>query len=320
MEKDTVMRENLFFAAERIRKKEEYVRSYLRRHPEESGIVFCATRRIADTLWKSLSSEGFPAARYHEGLTEKRQLLELEAFDGGQSRVMIAADAFSFETEKRDIRFVIHYNMPLSVEDYCREAGYAGMDHERAECILLFSRQDIAIDRMLLRKRRNDGLFTEAEWDSLRRADETRLQKMIAYCTEDHCLRVFLLEYYGEKQEENCGNCSFCCGTALPDDLKKESSYPEGELGKTGPKVRPVDTLEDRQKELFEHLRILRREIASEKKVPPYIVFSDRTLADMCRKLPHTEAELLQVNGVGDYKLEHYGARFLEILCRFDAA
>ena len=320
MEKDIVMKENLFFAVEQTRKKEEFVRSYLQRHPEESGIVFCATRRIADTLWKNLSTEGFPAARYHEGMTEKRRLLEMETFAGDRSRVMITTGASGMETEKKNIRFVIHYNMPLSPEDYCREAGYAGRDNETAECIILFSRQDIAIDRMLLRNRRNDGRFTEEEWDSLRRADETRMQKMIAYCTEDHCFRAFLLDYFGEKDKESCGNCSFCLGTATTDAREKEGFLPEGERGKTGPKVRPVDTLEDRQKELFEQLRILRREIASEKKIPPYIVFSDRTLADMCRKIPRTEAELLDVNGVGEYKLEHYGAQFLEILRDFDAA
>lgn len=320
MEKDIVMKENLFFAVEQTRKKEEFVRSYLQRHPEESGIVFCATRRIADTLWKNLSTEGFPAARYHEGMTEKRRLLEMEAFAGDRSRVLITTGESGLETEKRDIRFVIHYNMPLSVEVYCREAGYAGMDHEKAECILLFSRQDIAIDRMLLRKRRDDGRSAEEEWEPLRRSDETRLQAMTAYCTEEHCCRAFLLDYFGEKHEESCGNCSVCCSTATQDDWKKGNPFPEGERGKTGPKVRPVDTLEDRQKELFEQLRILRREIASEKKIPPYIVFSDRTLADMCRKIPRTEAELLDVNGVGEYKLEHYGARFLGILRDFDAA
>ncbi len=320
MEKDIVMKENLFFAVEQTRKKEEFVRSYLQRHPEESGIVFCATRRIADTLWKNLSTEGFPAARYHEGMTEKRRLLEMETFAGDRSRVMITTGASGMETEKKNIRFVIHYNMPLSPEDYCREAGYAGRDNETAECIILFSRQDIAIDRMLLRNRRNDGRYTEEEWDSLRRADETRMQKMIAYCTEDHCFRAFLLDYFGENYEESCGNCSFCLSTATQDDWKKGCPFPEGERGKTGPKVRPADTLEAGQRELFEQLRILRREIASEKKIPPYIVFSDRTLADMCRKIPRTEAELLDVNGVGEYKLEHYGAQFLEILRDFDAA
>lgn len=320
MEKDIVMRENLFFAVEQTRKKEEYVRSYLLGHPEESGIIFCATRRIADTLWKSLSMEGFPASRCHEGMTEKRRQLEMESFAEDRSRVMITTEASGMETEKREIRFVLHYNMPLSLEDYCREAGYAGRDNETAECIILFSRQDIAIDRMLLRHRRNDGRFTQEEWDSLRRADETRMQKMIAYCTEDHCFRAFLLDYFGENYEESCGNCSFCLGRAMTDAWKKESPFPEGERGKTGPKVRPADTLEAGQRELFEQLRILRREIASEKKIPPYIVFSDRTLADMCRKIPRTEAELLDVNGVGEYKLEHYGAQFLEILRDFDAA
>ena len=203
MEKDTVTKKNLFFAVEQIRKKEEYVRSYLRGHPEESVIVFCATRRIADTLWKNLSTEGFPAARYHEGMTEKRRLLEMETFAGDRSRVMITTGASGMETEKKNIRFVIHYNMPLSPEDYCREAGYAGRDNETAECIILFSRQDIAIDRMLLRNRRNDGRFTEEEWDSLRRADETRMQKMIAYCTEDHCFRAGMWVFNHSYLESN---------------------------------------------------------------------------------------------------------------------
>ena len=320
MKKSSAVKENLFLSVEQTRKKEAYVRAYLRRHPDESGIIFCATRRIAETLCKKLSGEGFPVLSCVEGMPELRRMRALEAFTSGPGRIMIAAGAFRMEKEKTDIRFVIHYNLPPSPEDYCREAGYAGLDSERAECILLFSRQDIAARRMQLKNLKNNGEYTEKEWESLRREDEERLQEMIAYCTREDCLRGFLQRYFGEKPEENCGNCSFCCGAVMQDGWEKEGLLSEGERGKSGPKVRPADTLEEEERILFEQLRILRREIASEKKVPPYIVFSDRTLADMCRKFPRTEAELLEVNGVGEYKLEQYGEQFLKVLHGSDAA
>ncbi len=378
-------RPNLYFGVEETKKKEEYVRNYLNSREGSCGIIYCATRKNVDTLYKNLFADGYSVSRFHAGMSPDRRKSEMDAFLSGRRQTMVATNVFGMGIDRPDIRFVLHYNMPISLENYFQEAGMAGRDGNPADCILLFSKQDILIDRMLLRSSLNDSTFPQDILDKLRRGNEARLQSMISYCSRKNCLRETILNYFDEEGNADCSNCSVCSPELMPRlrdaaDNKKvpisqgkkkkisraengekeiENTRPESaeketertgaengeketertgaestekEMGKTrtgsSEKKKEVTGMEggekggekNEEKELYEQLRLLRKEIASERKVPPYIVFSNRTLEDMCRRLPVTEEEMLEVNGVGDYKLEHYCPRFLEKIRSFKEA
>ena len=432
-------RENLYYQVEHLtgKQKDIFIQNYIKEHANESGIIYCATRKNVDTLYEKLLKQGVSVTRYHAGMNNDIRKKSQDDFIYDRASVVIATNAFGMGIDKSNVRFVIHYNMPQSMENYYQEAGRAGRDGEPARCILLFSTQDVMISKMLLGSKDFEGMdFQEIE--QVRQQDFRRLQLMEGYCMTTSCLRNYILEYFGEKPEKPCDNCGNChqefvetdmtkdakwvinCisemrgrfGQALvistlrgakkarlkeisatdftsygqlenrtQDDLRllisqmvregyviqtegeysvlkigniaelqqkdsriivkkfkekekisgsrrHKSPYSEdffqtnsvGNSSGTSNSGNSNNTAAIHKSDLFETLRQLRLQIAREESVPPYIVFTDKTLIDMCEKLPQNEDEMLGVSGVGQNKLQKYGSRFLQEIAAFFAA
>ena len=408
-------RENLYYSVENIRKKEDFVIHYIEKHPTESGIIYCATRKNVDNLFEMLYKRGVSVTRYHAGIDNETRKQNQDDFIYDRAPVIVATNAFGMGIDKSNVRYVIHYNMPQSMENYYQEAGRAGRDGEPAQCILLFSAQDIVINKFLLEQKDFSGLDDE-DTELVKQRDMRRLQTMEGYCRTTGCLRNYILNYFGEKTAvpcDNCGNChreykevdmtaearqvvqcvaetrgryglTVVLGTLVGADRARlrelgtvnyksygalkdtgealirslisqmveegylyqtEDKYSVLRLGDITPlgdenarvvmrtyeekepekKTKPVrrkntDALTAAGYDLFEELRKLRLEIAREESLPPYIIFNDKTLIDMCVKLPADEHDLLQVSGVGESKLKKYGKRFLSAIKAFTDA
>ncbi len=202
-------RENLYFDVETIKKKDDYVLEYIRKHPDDSGIIYCATRKNVDALYELLSGSDVPVTRYHAGMNNEDRKESQDDFIYDRSPVIVATNAFGMGIDKSNVRFVIHYNMPQSMENYYQEAGRAGRDGETSQCILLFSAQDIMINKFLLGHKD----FTDIPYEDIeliRQRDARRLQVMEGYCRTSGCLRNYILAYFGEKREKPCDNCGNC--------------------------------------------------------------------------------------------------------------
>lgn len=408
-------RKNLYFAVETPGRKENFVANYMKEHETESGIIYCATRKNVDTLYDKLSMQGISATKYHAGLSGEERRKNQEDFIYDVSPVMVATNAFGMGIDKSNVRYVIHYNMPQSLENYYQEAGRAGRDGEKAECILLYSPQDVMINRFLLEQKEQNSEYAKEENEAVAERDEERLRSMVYYCLTMGCLREYILRYFGESGSGTCGNCGNCLKEYEEIDVTKEAARiiqgirevrqryginvvagmlagansaklkeygvsacqsfgslmgmqeaeikqiinqmlmdkllfvtndkyallrispeagqvsdgsrrvtykrairgPEqenradGKRKGAGSKARRSDILNSRGLELFEQLRRLRAEIAKEENMPPYIIFSDKTLVDMCIKVPLCREDMLNVSGVGVNKYERYGQRFL---------
>lgn len=388
-------RENLYFEVDKPIDKFSFLIDFLRKNAGCLGIIYCSTRKTVESVWEKLNKKGIGATRYHAGLKESERTANQEAFIYDRVQVIVATNAFGMGIDKSNIRYVVHYNMPKTMENYYQEAGRAGRDGEKSECILLYSAADIVMNKFLIE---NSGENTD-------KANEyKKLQDMVDYCNTDSCLRGYILSYFGEQdlpQEcDNCGNCMcnteqtnitleaqkiLSCikrtgerfGSGVVTDVLKGSNseklktmgfdklttygimkeytketikeiiaylISEGFIAVKGEKY-PVLALDSKAKGLlidsdqlyikriiakeqpntqksglntdrglFEKLRQLRREIADRQNVPPFVVFSDATLNDMCIKLPTNEEAMLGVSGVGKYKLEKYGGRFIELI------
>ncbi len=407
-------RENLYYCVEHVAKKDkdDFVLGYIAEHPDESGIVYCATRKNVDALYENLFKRGIPVARYHAGMDNRMRKSSQDDFIYDRAQVIVATNAFGMGIDKSNVRFVIHYNMPQSMENYYQEAGRAGRDGENAQCILLFSAQDIVINRFLLNQKDFEAMDSD-DIGLVRQRDAYRLQVMEGYCRTTSCLRNFILEYFGEKANLPCGNCGNChrgysevdmtsdakwvinciaetkgrygqniaigillgakrgrlkeigatacksygmlahrneeelrllIGRMLEEGyiIKTEGEYSLIQMGdisrlkdadtrvivkqfeqkeetavRRNQRKRSTDSLTSKGFLLFEKLRKLRLEIAREEAVPPYIIFNDKTLIDMCVKSPRDEQEMRMVSGVGENKFQKYGQRFLDAVAGF---
>ena len=413
-------RPNLYFEVQKGGSKKERIRRYLAEHSSQSGIVYCATRKGVDELYLYLENAGFSVSRYHAGMSPEARKASQEDFIYDRGRVIIATNAFGMGIDKSNVRFVLHYNMPQSMEHYYQEAGRAGRDGEPAECILFYSPQDTMIGRLLLESKEVDQDYTEEERRMIREQDMERLRKMEGYCTTTGCLRSYILRYFGEQAEDGCGSCGNClaemeqmdvseaaadvvrcvrdcgqrfgqsmiAGTLLGENTgrirgrsmdkspsygkqsklgkarmqdviramvergylrqtkdkymllklterseelleegaesfiisyKKEEKAEEGKgkswkAGASGRRPAQAADLTESQQELFEEMRQLRMRLAGKRKIPPYMVASDKTLRDLCVRMPRTREELLDVNGMGEKKVKQYGEAFLELI------
>ena len=420
-------RPNLSFAVERPsgkRAKDKALLEFVRAHEQSSGIVYCMSRRAVEDVCDMLREQGVSATRYHAGLSPEERDRNQADFIYDRSPVMVATNAFGMGIDKSNVNYVVHYNLPLSLENYYQEAGRAGRDGTKAECLLLYTAGDVHTAEFLLSRTERTDLTPE-QLKAMHEADEQHLRQMVFYATTTDCLRSFILRYFGEEAPAYCGNCGNCladyeevdertnalkilscvarvrqhaiaCGNpatsvgagsivdilrgskaakvlergwdslstygimadvpvprirAIIDELvyrefltRTQGDYPtlalagrgavfmkgdkpfvmrvaKGRPRKPRPEGRTRGTsaaelpdLTPEQAELFEALRSLRTRLAREQQVPPYLIFNNATLEDMCRKRPMTPDELLEVSGVGAKKAERYGKAFLKVI------
>ena len=307
-------RPNLFFRVVTRRggsQKDNSIINYVKKHEDESGIIYCATKKNVDKLYTLLNEQGISVGRYHAGLSNDERKQNQEDFTYDRIRVMVATNAFGMGIDKSNVRYVLHYNMPQSLEYYYQEAGRAGRDGEEAECVLFFSKQDIMINKFLLQNKASAG---DVASDMQKTAnDQRKLQQMINYCETDKCLREFILSYFGDTTPCICNKCSNC---VVVEDEEEETYV---ETGKKRKKAAQLAGLNELGAALFEKLRSVRTELAAEKSVPPYIICSDKTLKDMCAKLPRDKEQLADVYGMGEQKIQNYGEAFVTAVNSFVA-
>ena len=443
-------RPNLYFDVVKLETKYKaaWVARYVADHPDESGIVYCATRKTTEALADTLNQMGHPAVAYHGGMSPDAREAAQRDFITDKVPVVVATNAFGMGIDKSNVRYVIHHNLPESIEAYYQEAGRAGRDGEPSRCTLLWNESDIVTRRRLLDNDYENERLTPEEQEIVRQSKRRLLDGMVGYCRTTDCLHRYMTRYFGQELSSNAGStagediaadssqsgrcdaCSNCestfetidvtrvaqaisrcvhdvgqrvgsgkivkilrgsraqdlawlnpermptfgmlkdvnearvrdvlsqmatdgylsiaegrmpivmfgaraAETAAPDfhyeikrvERKSAAAGPgrSGGVADTADSANvPGDALgsyipDDDEESLFQKLRELRRTIAQEIGKPPYIVFSDKTLRDMARIKPVTNAQFLAVNGVGQHKLDLYGQRFMQTIASFNA-
>lgn len=404
-------RPNLRFAVVQPKSKPLALLDFIEARPGKCGIVYCSTRKEVEKVCQMLQNKGISATRYHAGLSEEERHTNQDDFVYDRCKVMVATNAFGMGIDKSNVGYVIHYNMPQCIESYYQEAGRAGRDGENADCILLYSPSDIRTAKFLIQHPTENEELSEEERSNLIKRELIRLDAMVGYCNTSHCLRGYILEYFGQEYPQLCGNCSNCESTAEQRDITEYAkmilsciyriheqlgyslgitlvvrvlhgsrekrikelrldrlstyglmnhvpraeiremisalenqgyimTHPDrGDLNLTdkarevlfhGEKVKMLVRKKKREKSrkedassnpntagLLEELKALRLTLAKEENMPAYIVFSNATLKDMAQKAPVTMAEFLAVSGVGKFKAERYGQRFLTAIKKY---
>ena len=291
--------------------KDNSIINYVKKHEDESGIIYCATKKNVDKLYTLLNEQGISAGRYHAGLSNEERKQNQENFTYDRIRVMVATNAFGMGIDKSNVRYVLHYNMPQSLEYYYQEAGRGGGEGEEGGWWLFFSKQDIMINKFLLQNKASAG---DVASDMQKTAnDQRKLQQMINYCETDKCLREFILSYFGDTTPCICNKCSNC---VVVEDEEEETYVETGKKRKNAAQLAGLNEL---GAALFEKLRSVRTELAAEKSVPPYIICSDKTLKDICAKLPRDKEQLADVYGMGEQKIQNYGEAFVTAVNSFVA-
>lgn len=390
-------RPNLSFHVEQRSDKLSYVLNYVREHSEQSGLIYCATRKDVEGVYEALVKSGISAGYYHAGLADEVRRTEQEKYAYDEIKVMVATNAFGMGIDKSNVRYVIHYQMPRNMEGYYQEAGRAGRDGSEAECILLYSGRDVMIQKFLIDQSIQEPKRRDQELE--------RLQEMTDYCFTTQCLRKYILEYFGEKVVwSHCDNCSSCEGRKSAENITHEAkavfhaiAYTEERYGagmivdillgheneriqrqkfqrspvfgmlkdfdernlkemikmltatgylrvsggkysvlglaaaaedvlaghkevwQTRPKLvttpaRTTTRIQPKTGGLFEHLRQVRKVLAQNEGVPPYLVVADTVLIDIARQKPSTLADVHEIKGMGEVKLKKYGLAFLKAL------
>lgn len=216
-------RPNLSFEVIHPDRKDPELLRILAHRRSKSGIIYCATRKKVESVCEMLQQSGYGATRYHAGLDEEERTSNQEDFIHDRKTVMVATNAFGMGIDKSNVSFVIHYNMPKSIEAYYQEAGRAGRDGADAECILLYNSSDVTTAKFLINNSSDNEELDPAEREIIRQQDLERLAMMVGYCKTKACLRGCILDYFGQKHPEACGNCGNCKGEFESVDITREA-------------------------------------------------------------------------------------------------
>jgi ATP-dependent DNA helicase RecQ len=268
----------------------------------ESGIIYCLSRKAVEATAAFLAGEGLRAAAYHAGMDTAARSAAQEAFQRDDVDVIVATVAFGMGIDKSNIRYVIHRDMPKSVEGWYQEIGRAGRDGADADCVMFYGWGDVlSYDR-----------FTDGVETSLAQAQQRQTRDLFRLADSPHCRHQALLAHFGERMEPCGASCDVCSGTdlmqAAPTPGKAKRGSPRG--SRTPVPAGPVDG----EEALYRELKALRKQLADARGVPAYVIFSDATLQQMARFRPATRAEFLALSGVGPKKLQQYGEVFLRLL------
>ena len=311
-------RPNLYFETRRAlpSQKPKELLDLVLREGDNAGIVYCSTTKQVDETARLLQSRGIRAAAYHAKLDAEVRRKNQDDFLYDRVQIMVATNAFGMGIDKPNVRFVIHYNMPKDLESYYQEAGRAGRDGDPADCLLLYSGQDVITARWMIEHSDDNPELDANERAELQRRDLERLKQMTFYATSKRCLRAFLLRYFGEEAPDDCGSCSVCEELPFEVDTGRGRLYgvPAKEARQERKRRQESLPFTGWEAAQYENLRTLRALLAAHFHLPVYMIFSDASLRDMVQKRPKTEDEFLEVSGVGQAKLERYGSYFLAVL------
>lgn len=260
----------------------------------------------------TLLNQNYDVTRYHAGLSTEERTANQEDFIFDRKPVVIATNAFGMGIDKSNVSFVIHFNMPKNIENYYQEAGRAGRDGSEAECIMLYMPKDIFTVKYFIDNAEDNEEISPEQRRHIRKLDMIRMNKMIDYCSTSSCQRNFILKYFGEHPNSPCGKCSACDGLERQRAKRITAIKNIRPLSKTGKALKSTHNVKKelagaKERELFEKLRFLRLKQAKIQGVPPYVIFSDSTIYDICDRKPTSHEALLEVAGIGHAKAEKYG-------------
>lgn len=278
----------------------EQVTAILDRHPGEAGIIYCLRRDDVDSLSEQLNNAGYTNLPYHAGLPDTVRQENQERFAREDINKIVATIAFGMGIDRSNIRFVIHTALPKSLEHYQQETGRAGRDGLPAFCYLFHKGGDYGTWTYLMSRSPNGSVM------------RNKLNQMYRYCTQPQCRHRALVRYFGQEYaKDNCQACDYCLDEIETPTQKKKAQE----------KVRREreGQWQDIDHDLFEVLRQKRRELATGKNVPAFIIFSDKTLRDMARLQPTTPEGFANVYGVGEQKQKAYAETFTEVIQKFKA-
>jgi len=284
-------------------KKNSFVSIFglLRDYKDASVIIYCFSRNDTQTLVEKLNNFGLKAVAYHAGLNAKNRKENQEKFINDEVNIIVATIAFGMGIDKPDVRLVIHHSLPKSIEGYYQETGRAGRDGLPARCVLFFSYAD---------KFKQDYFINNITDDGERRKAQENLSQVLRYGDLHSCRRKFLLNYFNEDfRDKNCGNCDICAEKPAPFKIVSRLRHLVG-----GIKIESENENDGYDKILFEKLKALRTKEAQRLRVPPYVVFGDKTLIQMAKHMPKTPEDFLEIHGVANKKLEQFGEQFMQVI------